>query len=225
MVCQLCDRTGHVASVCGDNVIQEQVTLPEKDDWDRFSCSDSSSDEEWDYHQQMTNLSNGVNKTRTSRNAMNIDSSRASSSVSPLQNDFQPVACPQTPSLVSGSLQEYADTHLFSQSPGARIVRTPPNVSMGQRTRSSFDYSMDFYTPRRDSRVSEPTRAMDDSLSPVSLGGTSDITVRQSHGGLSIPRLYGGRNLRNREQLRRPDYYQARIYCYNEGEVGQDEWV
>ena len=208
-----------------DSMVQDPVTQPEKDDRDGSSSSDSSSDEEWDYHQQVTNLSNGCNKTRTSRNVINIDSPRASSSVSPLQNDFQPVISPQTPSLVSQSLPEYGDSHLFFQSPGTSNVRTPPNLSLGQQTRSSFDSSMDFYTPRRDSRSSQPARVMDDSLSPVSLGGTSDITVRQSPGGHSTPRLYGGRNLRNRQQLRRPDYYQASIYCYNEDEVGKDEWV
>ncbi|KAL5251616.1 hypothetical protein ACHWQZ_G017106 [Mnemiopsis leidyi] len=209
-----------------DDVVQEKVDLSERDDRGKSSSSDSSSDEEWYYPQQVINLSNGGNKTRMSRNVIDIDSPRASRSVPALQNDFEPVASPHTPSLVSQSRPESANSQLFPRSPGANYVRTPLDSSSGQNTRS-FDSSVDFYTPRRDIRESEPTRNMEDSLSPVSLSGTSNVTMTQSPSDHSTPRMYGGRNLRNREQLRRPDYYQAThcIHSYNESEVGQDAWV
>ncbi|KAL5265293.1 hypothetical protein ACHWQZ_G006134 [Mnemiopsis leidyi] len=209
-----------------DDVVQKKVDLSERDDRGESSSSDSSSDEEWYYPQQVPNLSNGGNKTRMSRNVIDIDSPRASRSVPALQNDFEPVASPHTPSLVSQSRPESANSQLFPRSPGANYVRTPLDSSSGQNTRS-FDSSVDFYTPRRDIRESEPTRNMEDSLSPVSLSGTSNVTMTQSPSDHSTPRMYGGRNLRNREQLRRPDYYQAThcIYNYNESEVGQDVWV
>ncbi|KAL5268729.1 hypothetical protein ACHWQZ_G002541 [Mnemiopsis leidyi] len=209
-----------------DDVVQKKVDLSERDDRGESSSSDSSSDEEWYYPQQVPNLSNGGNKTRMSRNVIDIDSPRASRSVPALQNDFEPVASPHTPSLVSQSRPESANSQLFPRSPGANYVRTPLDSSSGQNTRS-FDSSVDFYTPRRDIRESEPTRNMEDSLSPVSLSGTSNVTMTQSPSDHSTPRMYGGRNLRNREQLRRPDYYQAThcIHSYNESEVGQDAWV
>ena len=81
---------------------------------------------------------------------------------------------------------------------------TPIHISSPiQETESSFG---SFYTPGWSRGVEEPTSGRDDSLSPVILG-ESNSTLAYSPDEQSTPVASGGRSLRNRAQLKKPDYY------------------
>ena len=70
-----------------------------------------------------------------------------------------------------------------------------------QETESSFG---SFYTPRWSRGVEETTSGIDDSLSPVILGESNGAYSPDEQ---STPVASGGRSLRNRAQLKKPDYY------------------
>ncbi|KAL5250482.1 hypothetical protein ACHWQZ_G016276 [Mnemiopsis leidyi] len=211
----------------GGNVVERYVTLPEaeKEVRESSSSSDSSSDEEWIYPRQVTQSNTRNDGARGRRDLIHIESPIARRSLYKTRSNTQPIsntpnAASNTP-VISDSIarQSLASPHLITQTPDTGTMDSHSNRSPNdQLTRSSFNSSQDFYTPRRDSRNNEPMTAVEDSLSPVSLGGTSDVTMTQSPRNQSTPRTYGGRSLRNRDLLRQPDFYQGtfRIDCYDE---------
>ena len=209
----------------GGYVVEREVVLPEaeKEARESSSSSESSSDEEWIYPQQVTQSMTSKDEARGRRDLINIDSPIARRSLYKIRSNIQPInntpnAASDNPATLDPMAQQsVASPRLITQTPDTgNIGSRSNNAPNDQLTRSSLNSSQDFYTPRRDSRTSEHVTAMEDSLSPVSLGGTSDVTMTQSPRNQSTPRTHGGRSLRNRDLLRQPDFYQAtfRIDCY-----------
>ena len=168
--------------------------------------SDSSSDEEWWMPEQVESRDPVVREGTLSSQKLEIPDEPLSSEYTlPFRTRSQDISVqpdPQTPA----------------------VFNTPVYISSPiHETESSFG---SFYTPGRSRRVEEPTSRMEDSLSPVVLG-ESNSTLAYSPDEQSTPVASGGRSLRNRAQLRKPDYYRpvSRISVVFKNDKGQCTWI
>ena len=168
--------------------------------------SDSSSDEEWWMPEQVESRNPVVREgTLSSQNLEIPDEPLSPEYTLPFRTRSQDISVqpdPQTPA----------------------VFNTPVHISSPiHETGSSFG---SFYTPGRSRRVEEPTSGMEDSLSPVVLG-ESNSTLAYSPDEQSTPVASGGRSLRNRAQLRKPDYYRpvSRISVVFKNDKGQCTWI
>ena len=168
--------------------------------------SDSSSDEEWWMPEHVESRNPVVREgTLSSQNLEIPDEPLSPEYTLPFRTRSQDISVqpdPQTPT----------------------VFNTPVHISSPiHETGSSFG---SFYTPGRSRRVEEPTSGMEDSLSPVVLG-ESNSTLAYSPDEQSTPVASGGRSLRNRAQLRKPDYYRpvSRISVVFKNDKGQCTWI
>ena len=148
--------------------------------------SESSSDEELEMHEQVERRDSVVRESTLLSQKLEIpDKPQSPESSFPSETGSQDITVqpdPQTPA----------------------SFNTPIHISSPiQETESSFG---SFYTPGWSRGVEEPTSGIDDSLSPVILG-ESNSTLAYSPDEQSTPVASGGRSLRNRAQLKKPDYY------------------
>ena len=168
--------------------------------------SDSSSDEEWWMPEQVESRNPVVRESTLSSQKLEIPDEPLSPEYTlPFRTRSQDISVqpdPQTPAVFNTPVQISSPIH---------------------ETESSFG---SFYTPGRSRRVEEPTSRMEDSLSPVVLG-ESNSTLAYSPDEQSTPVASGGRSLRNRAQLRKPDYYRpvSRISVVFKNDKGRCTWI
>ena len=168
--------------------------------------SDSSSDEEWWMSEQVESRNPVVRESTLLSQKLEIPDEPLSPEYTlPFRTRSQDISVqpdPQTPT----------------------VFNTPVHISSPiHETESSFG---SFYTPGRSRRVEEPTSRMEDSLSPIVLG-ESNSTLAYSPDEQSTPVASGGRSLRNRAQLRKPDYYRpvSRISVVLKNDKGRCTWI
>ena len=176
------------------------------DSSEKSDDSDSSSDEELEMHEQVKRREYVVRESTLSSRKLEIpDEPLAPEYTLPFRTGSQDISVqpdPQTPA----------------------VFNTPVHISSPiHEAESSFG---SFYTPGRSRRGEEPTSGMEDSLSPVVLG-ESNSTLAYSPDEQSTPVASGGRSLRNRAQLRKPDYYRpvSRISVVFKNDKGQCTWI
>ena len=176
------------------------------DSSEKSDDSDSSSDEEWWMSEQVESRNPVVRESTLLSQKLEIPDEPLSPEYTlPFRTRSQDISVqpdPQTPA----------------------VFNTPVHISSPiHETGSSFG---SFYTPGRSRRVEEPTSGMEDSLSPVVLG-ESNSTLAYSPDEQSTPVASGGRSLRNRAQLRKPDYYRpvSRISVVFKNDKGQCTWI
>ena len=176
------------------------------DSSEKSDDSDSSSDEEWWMSEQVESRNPVVRESSLlSQNLEIPDEPLSPEYTLPFRTRSQDISVqpdPQTPA----------------------VVNTPVHISSPiHETGSSFG---SFYTPGRSRRVEEPTSGMEDSSSPVVLG-ESNSTLAYSPDEQSTPVASGGSSLRNRAQLRKPDYYRpvSRISVVFKNDKGRCTWI